>query len=321
MAGRKVNVTEWTMDGVLNDIADKHGGMKNRSFAFILGAGASVTSGISSGAKLAMDWLQESHDRECMDGMDLTDWVASGATGIDGLTLDQTDKFYLQIFKRRFGNDQDAGYAALENAMEGKEPSFGYSLLAEVIQNTRHSVVVTTNFDNLVADALAIHAHQSPLVVAHESLAGFSGPNLRRPLVAKIHRDLFLHPQNDKESVDNMDKGWQEALGKLFQHYTPLIIGYGGNDGSLMGFLDKLEKAETPGHMIWCYHENNRPSNEVLKVVKKHDGVIVSIPGFVEFMLELCRRIVNDFDVTEISERTENLGKDRAERYRKEAEN
>ncbi len=41
-------------------------------------------------------------------------------------------------------------------AMEGNVSSLGYSLLAEIIQHTRHKVVITTNFDNLVADALAM---------------------------------------------------------------------------------------------------------------------------------------------------------------------
>ena len=320
MAEKKANVTEWNLDGALDVIANIHKDMEDRSFAFILGAGASVTSGIPSGGTLAKRWLEELHKLECRDGGEIEDWVKSGALGIDDLTMDRAAEFYPQIFDRRFGKDPDVGSAALEKAMEGKEPSFGYSLLAEVIQKTRHRVVVTTNFDNLVADALAIHAHRSPLVVAHESLAGYVGPNLRRPLIAKIHRDLFFDPINDAAGVGELEAGWQEALGKLFHNYTPLVIGYGGNDGSLMGFLDKLENAETPGHMIWCYYENSRPPENVLKVIEKHDGVIVAIPGFDEFMLELCGKIIKDFDVTEISRQTEKLGKERVERYRKEVE-
>ena len=203
--------------------------------------------------------------------------------------------------------------------MEGKSPSLGYSLLAEIIQHTRHKVVVTTNFDNRVADALAMHAHQSPLVVAHESLAGFVRPQLRRPLVAKIHRDLFLHPKNDLTGVATMEEGWKLALKKLFQYFTPIIVGYGGNDGSLMDMLAGLDAGDIAGRMVWCYLEGAPPPAKARQVLFKHQGLQVQIAGFDEFMLELAVKLVPKFDVADIAERIERLGQERAERYRAEA--
>ena len=203
--------------------------------------------------------------------------------------------------------------------MEGKSPSLGYSLLAEIIQHTRHKVVVTTNFDNLVADALAMHAHQSPLVVAHESLAGFVRPQLRRPLVAKIHRDLFLHPKNDLTGVATMEEGWKLALKKLFQYFTPIIVGYGGNDGSLMDMLAGLDAGDIAGRMVWCYLEGAPPPAKARQVLLKHQGLQVQIAGFDEFMLELAVKLVPKFDLDVTAERAEKLGKERAERYREQA--
>ena len=202
--------------------------------------------------------------------------------------------------------------------MEGKTPSLGYSLLAEIIQRTRHKVVVTTNFDNLVAEALAMHAHQSPLVIAHESLAGFVRPQLRRPLVAKIHRDLFFSPKNDTAGVSNMEEPWKNALKKLFQYFTPIIIGYGGNDGSLMGMLGSLDKGDIAGRMIWCYREGSPPSELVRKILIKHNGIQVKISGFDEFMLSLAAKLVKNFNITTISDRTEEIGQERAKIYREQ---
>ncbi len=160
------SVPEWTLDGVLAELAGIHASMTDRQFAFILGAGASFTSDIPTGKHLAQRWLKDLHLRECDDGSDLDDWLSQAWPSASGLSHDTADQHYPQIFERRFSQDRESGYAELELAMEGKSPSLGYSLLAEIIQHTRHKVVVTTNFDNLVADALAMHAHQSPLVVA-----------------------------------------------------------------------------------------------------------------------------------------------------------
>ncbi|ARO88260.1 hypothetical protein EBAPG3_010975 [Nitrosospira lacus] len=270
---------------------------------------------------MAENWLNDLHLRECRDDSDRDTWIASNALGIDGLTWDHAAEFYPRIFDRRFRGDPESGFAALEAAMDGKEPGLGYSLLAEIMQQTRHKVVVTTNFDNLVADALAIHAHKPPLIVGHESLTGYVRAALRRPLVAKIHRDLFLDPKNDAVGVGALEKGWIDALTRLFKHYMPLVIGYGGNDGSLMGFFNSLRLGDITGRIIWCYQAGSPPSAAVQKLLAKHDGVMVAIPGFDPFMLQLAAKLIPDFEMGEIFTRIEERGRERAKNYREQVEN
>lgn len=315
----ELKVPEWTLEGVLDEMERIDKTMKDRQFAFILGAGASFTSGIPTGQHLAERWLKDLYLRECSDESSISQWINLCGVGDGDLKLETAAEYYPQIFERRFEGDREAGYAELEAAMERKSPSLGYSLLAEIIQHTRHKVVVTTNFDNLVADALAMHAHQTPLVVAHESLAGFVRPQLRRPLVAKIHRDLYLNPINDAAGVSTMEQSWKNALKKLFQYFTPIVVGYGGNDGSLMDMLMGLEPDDISGRMIWCYRENSPPPQKALSVLKKHRGLLVKIAGFDEFMLQLADKLVDGFDVAAIAERTARLGQERADIYREQA--
>ncbi len=312
--------TEWTVAGLLDEIDKLNRTMEDRALAFVLGSGASFTSGIPAGKEMAETWLKELHLRECRDGTELELWIETNALGIDGLSFDKAAEFYPKIFERRFRGDPGSGFASLETAMDGREPSLGYSLLAEIMQHTRHKVVITTNFDNLVADALAIHAHKPPLIVGHESLTGYVRPLSGRPLVAKIHRDLFYHPINDEQGVSNLDKGWQDALSRLFKHYMPLVIGYGGNDGSLMGFLDNLQPGDINGRIFWCYRKGSHPSPAVCELLIKHKGVLVAIPGFDEFMLQLAGKVIDNFDMSKIATRIEHRGKKRADAYREQAQ-
>lgn len=311
---------KWTVAGVLDEIENLNRSMPDRSLAFVLGSGASVTSGIPTGKTMAEKWLDELHRRECHDGSDCSQWIASDALEIDGLAWDRAAEFYPQIFERRFRGDPESGFASLESIMDGKEPSLGYSLLAEIMQHTRHKIVVTTNFDNLVADALAIHAYKPPLIVGHESLTGYVRPLSGRPLVAKIHRDLFLHPKNDEAGVSTLEQGWQEALTRLFKHYMPLVIGYGGNDGSLMGFLNNLKPGDINGRIFWCYRKDTSLSQAASDLLMKHNGVMVEISDFDEFMLQLAAKLIANFDIPSISKRIELRGKKRAESYREQAE-
>lgn len=318
--GQGAQPETWTLLGVLDEIRSINERIPERSFAFILGSGASVRSGIPSGQSMADTWIRELHRRSNHADQTFEDWVVSDGPGIEGLSKDNIAEHYPEIFERRFRGDRDAGYACLEALMDGKEPSLGYSLLAEIMKDTRHKVVVTTNFDNLVADALAIHAHKPPLVVGHEALTGFIRPSQRRPLVAKIHRDLFLEPRSDVDGVSKLAQGWQDALGKLFQSNTPIVIGYGGNDGSLMGLLKKMPPGTIVGRMFWCFRPDSPPNATVRQIVAQHHGILVPIAGFDEFMLQLTDSLVAEFDLGRIALRLEQLGQKRAERYRDQAE-
>ena len=106
-----LKVTEWTLEGVLDEMERIHGSMKDRQFAFILGAGASFTSGIPTGQHLAQRWLKDLHLRECADGRHLEEWLTDCGVGQGKLAWETAAEHYPQIFERRFDGDREAGYA------------------------------------------------------------------------------------------------------------------------------------------------------------------------------------------------------------------
>ncbi|MCK4512942.1 hypothetical protein KAW64_14450 [bacterium] len=293
-AVKPVKAERWTTSGLLDYFNEIDRNMEDRSFAFILGAGASVASGIPSGRQLVDKWLAELQTRLGPDSEEapLPTWATAERLGISGFDYERAEEFYPQVYERRFRDDPDEGFAYLEAEMASKEPSFGYSVLAQLLSKTRHRVAITTNFDNLIADALSLYAKEHPLVCGHESLAGFVRSRMRRPLVAKVHRDLLLAPLNDPDGTAHLAAPWQQALLQLFKHCTPLFVGYGGNDGSLMGFLENLPEGTVLGRLLWCYWEQGgTPSERVEELVVRHRGAVVPILGFDELMLELGERL------------------------------
>ena len=307
----------WTFDGFLKHLTALNR-RDDRSFAFILGAGASVKSGIPAGATLARQWLAELHQKLCHDGQSVEDWASAETLGIAGFDVKNIATFYPQLFYRCFAADPDSGYYALEQVMDRAEPSLGYALLAEILHETRHRVVITTNFDNLIATALAHNGQKHPLIVGHESLTGFVRAQNRRPVVAKIHRDLLLHPINDPRGVGQLGEEWTRALHILLQGRTPVVIGYGGNDGSLMGFLNNLQPGVIAGQLFWCVRKDSPPSPHVCKTLKHLNGVVVEIGSFDELMLSLAGALLPEFKVGTIPERLESLGRKRAAAHQKQ---
>lgn len=271
---------DWTLKGFLTHFRDVNRHQPDHTFAWVLGAGASRESGIPTGGELVGRWLAELHERHCADGTSLETWANAANLGIDGFDYAEAASFYSRVFERRYGGYPDEAYAFLESVMSERDPSPGYSILAKIMEDTRHKVVVTTNFDNLVADALSIYTRVFPLVCGHESLTHFVRPQLRRPLVCKIHRDLLLGPQNDPASLQQLNEAWAKTLRTLFSHYTPLVIGYGGNDDTFMGLLEALEPGQMKGRMLWCYQSGRPPGQRIREVVSRHKGAMVAAPSF-----------------------------------------
>lgn len=272
---------------------EDHKRMPNRAFAFVLGAGASRSSGIKGASQMVEDWIRSLH-REAtgeVDG-DCKAWANAKTLGIPSYDPANPAASYSELYRRMYARDPDRGYAYLEEQMQESEPSYGYSVLARIMEDTLHKVVVTTNFDNLVADALSIFGKTYPLVCGHESLAGFISARVRRPLVVKVHRDLLLAPKSDPEDLKKLPESFRAALAQLFGHYTPIVIGYGGNDGSLMGFLKELMPASVPGGVYWCYwKDGGSPSSEIQQFVAAQNGCLVPIPGFDETMMLLSEAL------------------------------
>ena len=91
------------------------------------------------------------------------------------------------------------------------DPGFGYATFAQLLEHQpcgpRCNLVFTTNFDDLVADALYLYTRTRPLVVSHASLADFVTSGRTRPTIVKLHGDAMLAPLNDATQLAELHAG------------------------------------------------------------------------------------------------------------------
>ena len=275
----------------------------NRRFCFILGSGASREGGIPTGVEMAKNWADELKNK--YEETELQDLMKK----LDIKSIAPTSENYFGIYELRYYPDYQEGYAYFERELEKGVPSLGHHALAKILAGKTHNLAITTNFDSLIEDALFIYANEHPLLVGHESLAGFINLNVDRPIVAKIHRSLYFHPYNRQEETHGLDQEWQETLKKSFMVYTPVVIGYAGGDQSLMEFL-KAEDVKMNG-LYWCYWKKETPSQEIVDLVKSKNGCLIPIEGFDYFMYMLSRKMGFENPDKEMRKVTD----DRIERY------
>ncbi len=286
----------------------REGRENSERFCFIIGSGASVSSGIPTGAALEYQWMEEL-EKTC--GMEEIREIAKNLENhleYDFKRIEDdwekakksesslSSEYYFDIYKLRFYPNHRNGYHYLENIMSNKNPGFGYHPLALMLTDgTGSNLVITTNFDSLIEDALFLYTDDKPLVINHELLAEYAGdPNIKRPIIAKVHRGIFFDPLNQPEETNELKGGWRDVLGPVFQSYTPIVIGYGGGDKSLMKLLEDANIKMKNG-IYWCYYEKHGlPNEKIQTLVKAKNGYLVRTAGFDATMLAIGNALFPD---------------------------
>ena len=117
-SGKKVETfKKWETRGLLAHIQHIHADHDERRFAFILGAGASKQSGIKTGSELVDDWLKELQERydPKFGKRPLEEWAVELNLDIKGFSYEKREKFYSDVYEKRFGDDPAEGFGVLEN--------------------------------------------------------------------------------------------------------------------------------------------------------------------------------------------------------------
>lgn len=265
-------------------------------YCFVLGAGASRASGIRTGEEMMREWRNELKQRgtayigDCAQelGLDPKDYAFLFS---EDHVLKNED--YFTLFDLRFAGKPNVAYAYLEREMEEKYPSYGYYPLAMLLSNTQNRLIITTNFDTLIEDALYTYTFRHPLVVGHESLASYIANDARHPVIAKIHRDLLFQPLNRKQDMDQLKNEWKAPLRSALSRYIPIVIGYAGGDRTLMTLLEEMEL----NGIYWCHL--GEPSDKIKEIVEKQNGYLVKILGFDEVMFQIGDRFSKEAGFTD----------------------
>lgn len=270
-------------------------------FTFLLGSGASLSSGIPTGGTLATKWYKElENDLEGEESFE--EWKASLGEMDDKEHQNPSQHYarhYASIYEKRFGHIPQEGYQELKEIMEGKDPFLGYFILAKIITETHNNIVITTNFDSLVEDAIRSYTDKTPFVAGHEQLAAYVTSHVDRPIIIKLHRDLLLKPFNTRDNTNHLMRPWRDILRQILSTSTLIVLGYGGYDGSLMEFLKKLNPSQRQG-IYWCLMRGDEPNEDVRGMLRGVADRIVEIDGFDEFMCTCALELGYKKDIQDV---------------------
>ncbi len=254
-------------------------------YTFFLGAGCSVSSGILGAGDLVKSWLPRLKKLKTGNEEDLETWAKEEFKTYNG---SNHAELYGEVMEELF-IDAQSRQNEIENIIAGKDPAFGYAVFAQLISSDKFgkhcNIILTTNFDDLVADALYIYSNKKPLVIYHDSLVGFVTISRTRPLVLKLHGDARLAPRNTSLETKELDKAVKNALHNVLKETGLVFIGYGGNDKSILNILKELPISALPSGIFWVNDEI--PDNELKDWLIARNAVWVKHGDFDELMLLL----------------------------------
>lgn len=264
-------------------------------FCFILGAGASIESGVPTGGQLATNWmtelmegypaqtqsitekLYEEHEIEhCFDEI-YSAWniARNSGTNISGA-------YFFDLYKIRFHPNPLNGIRYLNQILECSKPSPGYQILSQLMtKSNQHNLVITTNYDNLAIDALNRYSKKVPLVIGHDSLYSFIYSDVQRPIITKVYNEPVYTSYDNPGDINRLQRKWRDALNCVFMTYTPIVIGFSYDIILTKALMD----ANSPHGIFWCYPKNyGLPNKQIQDIVLSNSGCFVEIDGFDAFM-------------------------------------
>lgn len=279
----------------------------NPNYTLLLGAGCSVSSGIRSAAELCEEWRK--HLYLSLIG----DKAKAGASVEEQREFLKTkegswydpNREYSSLFEKKY-DMQRQRRMFVEMEVSGKAPSIGYCYLTSLVGQNYFNTIFTTNFDDLVNEAFNLYSEQRPIVCAHDSSINSVTVTSKRPKIIKVHGDyLFDDLKSTTRETESLEQNMKSKFMEFAKDFGLIIVGYGGNDRSIVDILSSLLKNDEylKGGIYWCIRKESDVSEDLRKLLWKEKVYFVEIDGFDELFAELYARF-NEGEVLPVSATT-----------------
>lgn len=259
---------EMELDGFVRHLKDLIRGAPEGRIIFFVGSGCSISSGIPSGSDLARSWLMRlaERDQENIAEIGLSSWAdhlfprkKKGASRTKEIpsALEMPGNYYSEIGEKLFISSKRLQHHEIELLTANKFPGIGYAVLAQLMADSKlggqMNLVLTTNFDDLIADALYLYTNRRPMVLVHERLFDFAIPSRVRPLIIKLHGDRLFASRNQPDEVKRQTSAVMDIFERLPHDSALIFTGYSGSDVSVVNALNKCADSHFSLGIFWIH--------------------------------------------------------------------
>lgn len=284
------------------------------SFGILLGAGASISSGIQSANDCIWDWKASIYQTLSNNQQSIIDPKKSEKSrNIIQKWLDNQNEFPQLASPEEYSFYAEKAYQIeadrvkyFQNLCQGKSPYVGYKLLCLLNKYGIIKSIWSTNFDGLVERA-AQQANITPITINLDCVDRiYRTESSNELLYIALHGDYkFSTLKNTAKELDSQHEELVSALRRYFVDKNLIVIGYSGRDKSLMDALAQAFTEKGAGRLYWCgYGKDIAP--EIQNLIKDtraagRSAYYIDTNGFDTTMLSLMKFCFNE-DVAKQSE-------------------
>lgn len=262
-------------------------------YALLLGSGVSTGAGIPTGWGIVTELVHrvaavedpESIEKATRDPenwwLDHHNEPLGYSSLLEALAPTQADR---QGLLRNFFEPSD------EEREQGiKTPSRGHLAIAKLVKRGSVKVIVTTNFDRLMEQALE-KVGVSPQVIARpEAVNGMKPLTHASATVIKVHGDyLDLDSRNTPSELDQYPPEWERLLAQIFDEYGLIISGWSAEwDTALARLIES-----TPNRRYPLYWDSlSGKGDNAQSLLKVRSGQIIQANGADEMFSKLTSAV------------------------------
>ena len=289
--------------------------MRASNLMWLLGAGASASSGIPTVSDMIWDFKQRlfvtQRNATLRSVADLSDpnirfKLQSFIESLNDYPALASPDEYASLFERVYPAESDRR-TYIDSKIKGGKASYGHVALATLMRATLVKLVWTTNFDPLIADACAKvydgTGYLTTISLGEPDLAAQAISESRWPIEVKLHGDFRSRRlKNTPDELRLQDERLRQILVDSCRRSGLIVVGYSGRDSSVMEALEAAlaVPGAYPAGLFWLYRGEGDPYESIGSLISKAqaqgvEAALVRTESFDEIMRDLVR-VQGDLD-------------------------
>lgn len=276
-------------DPVLNLSVAVHGG--KGIYALLLGSGVSRSSGVPTGWEVVQDLIRKIARVKGEDcGGQPDEWFRRTFGSEPGYSeilsqLTGTPTERSQLLRAYFEPSADE----LEQGQ--KQPTEAHARIAELVSKGYVRVIITTNFDRLLEQALERVGIGATIIASPDAVDG-AIPLAHSPCtVIKVHGDyLDTRLKNTVDELEEYDPAVEQLLDRVFDDYGLIICGWSGDWDTALG-NSILRCRSRRFTTYWTMLEGTTPGDRAASLVKFRKASVVEISSADTFFRRLAENL------------------------------
>lgn len=244
---------------------------------FFLGAGCSITSGCMGADSLVQEFKIQLYCRENKIKRDdiINFYEVEFQKKLKTIYPDEQNN-YSYYFEKCYpvATDRDE---FIKINFRNKTPNLGYLCFAYYIISNEIPYILTTNFDDLIEKSINQIDYNYDLTKESDNLKiHLKG----KTNLLKLHGDYnYDHLHNTEDELKFLHQNMINSLNSIKVNKI-IIIGYSGNDDSIMNALKDYIKNNESIEIFWCVIKGNNSISPKVSQLYDYNFNIVTIEGF-----------------------------------------